>query len=174
MPGSPARGRGRSAVAAGSTFWLPRRPGGWSRRRHRASPGSHGLSERQPGQPMPSALQGCHRRPQPRGPAGGPPAHPCPLSPPCSPQTAGQGPGHPRTPYASWVCDPTERPGLPRRWGSCRPLWGCPIPGAEGTAGSRAAAPSPPRLLSRCHSNGVPILGFAQNPPYPKQELLPF
>jgi len=119
------------------------------------------VSERQPGEAMPSALQGCHRRPRPRGAAGGLPA-PAPAP----------------SPHAA--APQTRRPSAPRGYPGCAPRrWGRPLPGGEGTARPRAAAPSPPWLLPQrlcplCHRDGAsPSWGLPPKPRCPKKQLPP-
>lgn len=129
-----------------------------------------------PGEAMPSALQGCHCRPQPWGSAGGMPAlSPAPSPRSAAPQTHRRG-GR-VSPHPTGVpgpCPPLQRAGLPWGWG---PLRGHPIHSMEGMAEPQGAALSLPQLLSwrlclpHCGDSVSPSWGLPQKPPCPKQQL---
>lgn len=95
VPGTLRRGRWLDLLA-------PSRSGRLEVAAGRSSPSITWISaSASPGEAMPSALQGCHRRPRPRGLPGGCQHHPLPPRPaPLLPKPTGEVPGHPCAPLA--------------------------------------------------------------------------
>lgn len=156
--GGPPGCWGLSAGDAGSTFWLPRPHGGWTRRSTEQPLDHMDICERQPGPgdakriagmpPPPPALGGC------RGAAS---AIPCPTPSPLIPKPTGEVSEHP-APHRGTRMDASD---CSRSWGTRRLLQARPIP-RRAQPQPQAAATSPSRLFSQglClpHCSGL-ILG---------------